>query len=142
MKNPNKPSPDDKSLQDKMNLVLIPLGLEGWKAMWEPDTSQKVNGRVIVEQKTIIVFTKDPEKAKDVFLHEVIEIKIQPLITQYQETINGLIKIIAGFTEGDKESQETVNGFIRIIERLTYLDKERVINTIVPLIRHVFGDNK
>ncbi len=125
-----------------MNLALKSLGLEEWTALWEPDSSQKVNGRVIAEQKIIIVFTEDPERAKDVFLHEVIEVKIQPLITQYQETINGLTKIIAGLTESDKESQETVNGFIRIIERLTYLDKERVINTIVPLIRHVFGDNK
>lgn len=133
---------DKTRLQDDMNRALIPLGLEGWEVMWEPDTSQKVNGRVIVEQKIILVFTRDPERAKDVFLHEVIEIKIQPLITQYREAINGLINILADLTKNDKKSQETVDGFIRIIERLIYLDKERVINTIVPLIRHVFGDNK
>lgn len=125
-----------------MNMALIPLGLEGWKAMWEPDTSQKVNGRVIVEQKIIIVFTEDPERAKEVFLHEVIEIKIQPLITQYREAINGLINILADLTKNDKKSQKTVDGFIRIIERLIYLDKERMINTMIPLIRHVFEDKK
>lgn len=133
---------EDKSLQDKMNRALIPLGLEGWEVMWEPDSSQKVNGRVLAEQKVIIVFAEDPERAKDVFLHEVIEIKIQPLITQYQETINGLIRMLGGLTDFDEDSQKTVDEFIKIMGRLIYLDKERVINTMVPLIRHVFEDKK
>ena len=133
---------EDKSLQDKMNRALIPLGLKEWEVIWEPDATQKVNGRVLAEQKIIIVFTEDPERAQDVFLHEVIEVKIQPLITQYQEAINGLVKILEGLTDFDKDSQETVNGFIKIMERLIYLDKERMINTMVPLIRHVFDDKK
>lgn len=110
-----------KDLEDEFNDALLSLGLEGWEAFWCPDPSQKVNGQVLSEQKTIIVFSEDPKKARDVFLHEVIEVKIQPLIAQYQETINGLIKII---------------------ERLTYREKERTINDIVPYLRHVFEDKK
>jgi len=112
---------DEIDLESNMNRALIHLGLEGWEAVWHPDPSQKVNGQVLSEQKTIIVFSEDPKKAMDVLLHEIIEVKIQPLIAEYQEMINGLIKVI---------------------ERLTYREKERAINDIVPYLRHVFGDTK
>ncbi len=114
-------SEDETNLQDELNEALLRLGLEGWEAVWSPDPSQKVNGQVLSEQKTIIVFSKDPKKAMDILLHEAVEVMIQPLIAQYQETINGLIKII---------------------ERLTYREKERTINEIVPCLRHVYEDGE
>ena len=112
---------DKMTLEIEMNLALLRLGLVGWEAVWHPDPSQKVNGQVLSEQKKIIVFSEDPEKAREILLHEAVEVKIQPLIAQYQETINGLIKII---------------------ERLTYRKKERTINEIVPCLRHVYEDGE
>jgi len=112
-------SEEDKSLQDKMNMALRRIGLEEWEAIWAPDPSKKVNGQVIPEQKTILVFSEDPEKAGDSFLHEVLEVKLQKYIDNNYETINGLIKII---------------------EQLIHRDKERTINDLVPLIRYLIED--
>ena len=47
-------------LEDKMNQVLRRIGLSEWTTLWVPDSSKEVNGQVIVEQKTILVFSEDP----------------------------------------------------------------------------------
>ena len=112
---------DKMAVETEMNRALPRFGLDGWKAVLIPDEKQKVGGQVLAEEKTILVFEKDPEKARDALLHEVLEIKIQPLIAEYQETINALIKLV---------------------ERLSYREKERVIKNIVPYLRYVFEDKK
>lgn len=110
---------DDLSVEDDMNRVLRRIGLLEWTALWAPDPSKKVNGQVLSDQKTIIVFSEDPEKARDSFLHEVLEVKFQRYVDNNYVTINGLIKII---------------------EQLRHRDKERMINNLVPLIRHLFAE--
>lgn len=107
------------SLETDMNRALGRIGLEEWTVLWVPDASKEVNGQVLSEQKTILVFCEDPEKAKDSFLHEVVEVKIRKLIGNHYNTINGLIKII---------------------QELNHVEKERTINELVPLIRHLFDE--
>lgn len=107
------------SVEDEMNRVLNRIGLSEWEAVWVPDSSTKVDGQVIIEQKTILVFAEDPDKARDALLHEVVEIKLRKLIDNHYDMINGLIKII---------------------QDLNYVEKERTINELVPLIRHVFEE--
>ncbi len=107
------------SLEDKMNQVLRRIGLAEWTALWSPDSSKEINGQVLAEQKTILVFSEDPEKAQDSFLHEVLEVKLQKYIDNEYVTINGLIKII---------------------EQLRNREKERMINDLVPIIRHLFNE--
>ena len=111
----------DKSLQDELSEALPRFGLGEWRVVLIPDEKQKVGGQVLAEEKTILVFEKDPVKARDALLHEVVEIKIQPLIVEYQESVNALIKLV---------------------ERLSYREKERVIKDIVPYLRYVFEDKK
>ena len=108
---------DKMAVENGMNRALRRIGLSEWTALWAPDSSKEVNGQVIVEQKTILVFSEDPEKAKDSFLHELVEVKLQKLIGNHYDTINGLIKII---------------------QELNHVEKERTINELVPLLRHLF----
>lgn len=110
---------DREILENEMNLALRRIGLLEWKALWMPDPSKEIKGQVIVEQKTILVFSEGPEEAKDSFLHEVIEVKLRKLVGNHYETINGLIKII---------------------QELNHVEKERTINGLVPLIRHLFDE--
>jgi len=112
---------DETKLENEMNKSLHYLGLDGWKVIWVPDEKQKVGGQVLSEERTILVFEKDPEKVKDAFFHEILEIKLQPLIAQNQEIINALIKLI---------------------ERLNYREKERFIKEILPFMRQLFEDKK
>lgn len=114
-------SKEDKILQDELNEALPRFGLGGWRVVLIPDEKQTLGGQVLSKERTILVFEKDPEKARDALLHEVVEIKIQPLIAEYQEAINSLIKLV---------------------ENLTYREKERVIKDIVPYLRYVFEDKK
>jgi hypothetical protein len=114
-------SEDEAKLENEMNKSVHYFGLDGWKVIWVPDEKQKVGGQVLSEERTILVFEKDPEKVKDAFFHEILEIKLQPLIAEYQDAINALIKVI---------------------ERLTYREKERVVKDIVPYLRYVFEDKK
>ena len=108
---------DRMLVENEMNRVLRRIGLEEWTAIWVPDSSKEVNGQVLSDQKTKLVFSEDPEKAKDSFLHEVVEVKLRKLIGNHYDTINGLIKII---------------------QELNHVEKERTINELVPLIQHLF----
>ena len=112
---------EDKSLQDELCETLPHFGLDGWKVIWVPDEKQTLGGQVLAEEKTILIFEKVPGKARDSFLHEVLEVKLQKLIGNQIDTINGLIKII---------------------QELNHVEKERTINELVPLIRHVFESKK
>ena len=112
---------DKMAVETEMNRALPRFGLDGWKAVLIPDEKQTLGGQVIAKEKTILIFEKDPAKARDILLHEVLEIKIQPLIADYQEAVNALIKLV---------------------ERLNYRQKERVIKDLVPYLRYVFEDKK
>ncbi|MCK4582205.1 hypothetical protein KAU18_02735 [Candidatus Bathyarchaeota archaeon] len=112
---------DETNLKDELNESLPRFGLEGWKVVLIPDEKQTIGGQVLAEEKTILVFEKDHVKARDALIHEVVEIKLQPLIAEYQEAVNSLIKLV---------------------ERLTYREKERAINDLVPYLRYVFDDKK
>ena len=112
--------PKDKmNVETEMNRALSRIGLSEWEAVWVPDSSNDVDGKVIVDQKIILVFSEDSKKAKETFLHEVIEVKLQKLISHHINTINGLIKII---------------------QKLNYIEKERTINELVPFMRHVLDE--
>ncbi|MBA7697392.1 hypothetical protein ES703_106057 [subsurface metagenome] len=108
-----------KTIENRMDRVLRRIGLKEWTALWMPDASKEINGQVLSEQKTILIFNEDPAKVQDSFLHEVLEVKLQKYIDDDYVTVNGLIKII---------------------EQLRHRHKERMINDLVPLIRHLFDE--
>lgn len=117
---------DKLNLQNEMNQTLRCLGLDGWSVIFMPGKKHEVNGRVlegqvIPDEKTILIFNEDPEKAKATLIHEFIEIKIQPLIAAHQEATNAQIKAI---------------------ERLLYREKERMIKEMTPLLRHFFEEKQ
>lgn len=116
---------ETSDLQDEMNQTLKRLGLGEWTVIFMPGKKHEVNervlnGQVLPKDKTILIFSKDAEKAKDTLLHEFLEIKLQPLIAEYRETSNHLIKVI---------------------ERLLYREKERTIKDLIPLLRYVYEEN-
>lgn len=108
-------------LENKMNRVLRGIGLTEWTALWAPNPSKDINGQVLAEQKTILIFSENPAKVRDSFLHEILEVKLQKYIDDDYVTVNGLIKII---------------------EQLRHRHKERMINDLIPLIRHLFDEEK
>ncbi len=70
-------------------------------------------GRVDPRNKIIYIYTDDPDLAYQVLFHELLEIKLLPLLNKYIDLINLLMKYI---------------------EDNLYLEKERILNEIVKLL--------
>lgn len=107
------------SLEDKMrveneiNLALRRLGLTGWSVVWSPDKTQKNDGQVLSDRKTILIFSENPDEAMETLVHEAIEIMMMPTFFHYRTFINYLIEVI---------------------EKLTYAEKERSIKRLTPFL--------
>ena len=112
-------SEEDKSLQDKMNRVLERLRPESWKAIWSPDPSQKVRGRVLRDCRKILIFDAKRDEAWKTFLHELIEIVFEPVFSKYRTRINQQIEAF---------------------EKDVHDEKERAIERLVPFIQEEMGE--
>ncbi len=106
-------SKDETSLQDELNAALLRSGLEGWTVALVPDPSQGIRGRVLVEEKTILIFAVRKVEILKTFVHEVIEIVMAPVFSQYRNMVNHLIEAF---------------------EKNIYAEKERAIERLIPLI--------
>ncbi len=102
--------------ESKMREALRRLGLEGYEVVWSPDPSAERRG--YVKGRTIVIFDTDEEGAWDTFLHEVVELKLRPVLGVYREIINGLIGAL---------------------ESIAYREKERAIEDVVRAVKEVAG---
>lgn len=78
--------------EKKFNETIKRLGLSEWTVLWEPGSTQPSRGQVFPEAKTIIVHDKEPEAAMETLLHEVVELKLRPMLKPYRTLVNALIK--------------------------------------------------
>lgn len=99
--------------ESKMNKFVKNLGLSGWMVIWEPDPTQNSRGQILPETKTIIVYDEEPEAAMGTLLHEILELKLRPMLQPYRSLVNALIEWA--------DSQ-------------VYLEKEKTIEAILPFI--------
>ena len=104
---------DKTNLEDELNRALEDSGLEGWMVVWRPDPSQEVRGRILHDDRTILIFDVKPVEVFETFRHEVIEIVMEPVLSKYRTIINKLI-----------ESHE----------KNIYADKERAYERLAPLM--------
>jgi len=90
-KRASAPSVLNELTEEKMNKIVESLGLSGWTVIWEPDPAQSNRGRVLLEAKAIIIHDKEPEDALRTLLHEVLEIKLRPMLKPYRSLVNVLL---------------------------------------------------
>lgn len=114
-------SKDETSLQDELNRALEDSGLEGWTVVWRPDPSQEVKGRILPDDRTILIFAEKPVEVFETFKHEVIEIVMEPVLSKYRTIINQLIESHEKNIYSDKE---------RAYERLSTLMFEKLSEKI------------
>jgi hypothetical protein len=100
-------------IEEKLNGTIKLLGLSGWTVIWEPSPTQSSRGRILPETKTILIHNNEPEAAMETLLHEIIEIKLRPMLQPYRTLINSLIEWA--------DSQ-------------VYREKERVIEDLLPFL--------
>ena len=103
-----------EELEKRFQGILEGFGLRGWTLVWEPDETQPKRGQILPNVKTIIVYDEEPEAAIETLIHEVLEIKLRPMLKPYRTLVNSLI------TWADSQ---------------VYHEKERVIEDILQLVK-------
>lgn len=99
-------------LEAELNRLVKKFGLD-YMVVIAPKTKSRKRGKVDPHEKIIYVYTDDPDLAYQVLLHEILEIKLRPLLNKYIDLINLLMKYI---------------------EDQLYIEKETVIDEITEII--------
>ena len=91
------------ALEERMKSTLRVLGMEGWEVVWTPREGGDLHGETIVDEKIIVIYDKDPEKAWETFSHEILEIKFRDLTRPHRLLCNALIEVIDKLAYSEKE---------------------------------------
>ena len=100
------------SLEKELNEAIKSIGLSGWLVVWSPDESLEEKGRILPDDRIILIHDKTREGAFNTLAHEVLEIQLRGLIRPYHVTVNALLKAL---------------------EKVYYEEKEVVIKNLTPL---------
>jgi hypothetical protein len=101
-----------RELEARMNEILESFGLGEWQAIWEPDSTQP-RGQIQLENRIILIHDDKPEEVLKTLTHEIVELKLRPMLKPYRTLVNALIQ----FAE----------------ERI-YESKEKVIEDLLPFL--------
>ena len=101
------------NLEKELNEAIKSIGLFGWLVVWSPDESLEETGRILPDDKIILIHDKTKEKAVNTLAHEVLEIQMRAMIRPYHVTVNALLKAL---------------------EKVYYEEKEIVIKNLTPLL--------
>ena len=101
-----------EDMERRWNDSLNRLGLRGWTAAWSPGKGSK-RGEILLEERLIVIYDREPAEAWDTFLHEIVELKLRPVLRPYRDFTNALITLI---------------------EKLVYAHKERFIDELPDLL--------
>jgi len=96
----------------KMNEILKSLGLGEWQAIWEPDSTQP-RGQIRPESRIILIHDNKPEEVLKTLIHEIVELKLRPMLKPYRTLVNALL--------GWADEQ-------------AYESKEKVIEDLLPFL--------
>lgn len=109
-------SPESHTLRElreaHLNQVAKNFGLIGWVILWQPDKSQP-RGKILPEERFILIHDEKPEAAQETLIHEILELKLRPMLKPYRSLTNLLIEW------ADKQ---------------VYESKERVLEDLLPFL--------
>ena len=111
------------STEERMNQVCSRLGLP-FKAVWTPDSSVKDHGKIDLKNQVILIFDLNEKDAWITLIHEILELKIRPLLQFYRSLVNTLIEFIERHVYWEKEKflesmPETMTALIKEMEKVT-----------------------
>jgi len=108
---------DIEECEKLFNDIVRMIGLD-ITVVYSPDPDAKDHGQYIPKEKLIILYDEDPDEAFKSLIHEVVEIRLYPLIKKYRLLVNTLIKYIDERLEYEKELtiERIVKDMLTIIE--------------------------
>ncbi|MBA7631762.1 hypothetical protein ES703_39297 [subsurface metagenome] len=86
-----------------MNEALEIMNLGDWYACWEPDLDLPHEGKCYPDDKSIVICSTDEGEAMDVLVHEILELKLRPVLGAHMAVINQLNSVIQDFLYEEKE---------------------------------------
>ena len=110
--------PERLFLEEHMNEILHLFGLQEWYVLWEPDIKTEFKGECFPDDMSILISGR-PEDAVETLIHEILEIKLRPLLGAYMSAINQLMTLV---------------------DKLLYSKKERFLQDITPLMVQAIQD--
>ena len=102
-----------------MNEALEIVGLGDWYALWEPDLDLPNKGKCYSDDMSIIICDSDPEDSMETLVHEILELKLNPVLGDHKKIINQLMSLIQDFL---------------------YYKKELVIRDLTPFVLRSIGE--
>ena len=75
-----------------MNELVKSLGFINWQVVWQPNETQQKLGRIIPENRIIMVHDLEAKAAMRTVLHEIIELKLRPAFNVQRSLSNALLE--------------------------------------------------
>jgi len=94
----NKREPIEQRMSDICNKLGFPF-----KVVWTPSPDANDRGKIDLANHTIHVFNMTEKDAWTTLIHEILELKIQPLLSYYRNLVNTLIEFIEKHVYQEKE---------------------------------------
>lgn len=116
-------SAETRSIEQRMSEVCSKLGLP-FKIVWTPDASRSDHGKIDLKNQVILIFDLNEKDAWITLIHEILELKIRPLLQFYRSLVNTLIEFIERHVYQEKEKflesmPETMMALIKEMEKVT-----------------------
>jgi hypothetical protein len=100
-------------LERELKALMEKLGISGLQVLWSPDETSKLSGEV--RGSVIHIYEPNLEKARETLKHEVLDYLVSNPIEPYKEM---------------------TNMFIRKVNEEAYCRKERVVQSLLGLIKN------
>ncbi len=89
-------------LEEELNRLVKKFGLD-YRVIIIENSKDGRKGWVDTKNKVIYVNSSYPDEIYKIFLHEILEIKLNPLLNKYVRLVNVLIEYIQGELYREKE---------------------------------------
>jgi hypothetical protein len=112
---------DDFEVQELLRI----FGLGDWKVDFLPNSTSEKEGEILLKNKRILIYcSKEDPRAKEILLHELLEIKLQKFEQSYISILNVLIEALTKQLYQAKE--DTINDLVSSLNKAQNL-KENIL---------------
>jgi hypothetical protein len=115
---------DDFEVEELLRI----FGLGDWKVDFLPNSVSEKEGEILLKNKRILIYcSKEDPRAKEILLHELLEIKLQKFEQSYISILNVLIEALTKQLYQAKE--DTINDLVASLTKAQNLKRKHIAQT-------------
>jgi hypothetical protein len=104
------------------------FGLGDWKVDFLPNSVTEKEGEILLKNKRILIYcSKEDPRAKEILLHELLEIKLQKFEQSYISILNVLIEALTKQLYQAKE--DTINDLVASLTKAQNSKRKHIVQT-------------